>query len=141
MPAPIHEVWNFFSNPDNLNQLTPAKMHFRHVFKTDAEQVFEGMCIVHSLSPIAGVRITWVSRIVAVEPLKRFVDVQVKGPFALWHHIHAFRKVDEYTEISDILYYAMPMGFIGDIVHSVFVGDQIREIFSFRSKQLKGIFQ
>jgi ligand-binding SRPBCC domain-containing protein len=115
-------------------------MKFRDVFKSDSEKVYPGMCVVHSVAPLAGIRITWVTRIVAVEDKKRFVDTQVKGPFALWHHIHEFCEVPGGTEIRDILYYEVPFGILGDLAHNLFVKRQIRTVFLYRSERLKAMF-
>ncbi len=141
IPISKEKAWDFFSNPVNLALLTPAKMMFQNVFKPDSEYVYPGMCVVHSVVPFAGIRITWVTRIIAVEPGLRFVDTQLKGPFALWHHIHEFKAVAGGTEMKDVLYYSMPLGFLGDLAHLLFAEKQIQNIFQYRSERLMDIFK
>ncbi len=140
LPISLQESWNFFSNPENLALLTPAEMKFRHVFAPDQPQVYPGMILVHTVSPVAGVPMTWVTEITQVEPMSRFVDEQRKGPFGMWHHIHMFKEVAEGTEIRDVLYYEMPFGFLGNIAHGLFAKKQIEEIFNYRRERLKEMF-
>jgi ligand-binding SRPBCC domain-containing protein len=138
--APLEKVWDFFSRPANLARVTPTKMGLRDVYPHDAEQVYPGMCVVHSVAPLLGIRLIWVTRIVAVAPLERFVDVQASGPFALWHHIHEFRAVEGATEMNDILYYALPLGPLGDLAHTLFAKKQVAAIFAHRSQAVQQIF-
>ena len=37
-----------------------------------------------------GIPIRWRTKIVVWEPPHRFVDVQLSGPYRLWHHTHDF---------------------------------------------------
>ena len=45
---------------------------------------------------------------------RRFVDRQVKGPFRLWEHTHAFEERPDGTLIRDAVLYRMPYGPLGD---------------------------
>lgn len=140
IPIPLDEAWDFFTNPRNLAKLTPKEMNFRHVFEPDEERVYKGMYLVYKVSPLAGIPLTWVTEITEVLPRKRFVDDQIKGPFARWHHIHEFEARGDKTLIRDILYYQMPLGFLGDMAHSFFARKQVAQIFTFRKQRMKEIF-
>jgi len=140
IPIPLDEAWDFFTNPRNLAQLTPKEMNFRHVFEPDEERVYKGMYLVYKVSPLAGIPLTWVTEITEVLPKKRFVDDQIKGPFARWHHIHEFEDRGDKTLIRDVLYYQMPLGFLGDIAHSLFAKKQVAQIFTFRKERMEEIF-
>ncbi len=39
---------------------------------------------------LKAVPLNWQTRIDAWDPPRRFVDLQAKGPYALWHHTHDF---------------------------------------------------
>lgn len=138
--APLNEVWDFFSDPRNLQKITPDHMGFKHVYEPDAEKVYPGMLLVYKVSPILGIPLTWITEITQVEPQKRFVDDQVKGPFGLWHHIHEFDEVEGGTLARDILYYRMPFGILGQLAHSFTVAKQTKEIFKFRKAAVEKIF-
>lgn len=137
---PVEEAWDFFSRPANLARLTPASMGFRDVFLPDNDQIYPGMCIVHSVAPPPGIRLTWVTQILSVQPFVRFTDTQVKGPFSLWHHIHEFHPVQGGTAIRDMVYYELPLGLLGDMAHALFARKQILSIFDYRSRELHKIF-
>lgn len=138
--APLDEVWDFFTNPRNLQRITPESMNFKHEYEPDAEKVYPGMLLVYKVSPIAGIPLEWITEITEVQPKKRFVDDQRKGPFAMWHHIHEFEARGEQTLARDILYYRMPFGMLGRLAHGFTVKRQTQEIFAYRKKALKEIF-
>jgi ligand-binding SRPBCC domain-containing protein len=116
-------------------------MGFRHEFEPDAEMVYPGMLLVYKVSPLFGIPLTWVTEITEVEPKKRFVDNQRKGPFGMWHHIHEFESTSEGTLVRDLLYYKMPFGILGEMVHNLTVKKQTEEMFEFRKKALQEIFR
>jgi ligand-binding SRPBCC domain-containing protein len=62
---------------------------------------------------------TMTSAIVEYERPRRFVDEQVKGPFAAWRHEHRFEVDPEGTRVTDVVDYASPLGAIGRLVDRV----------------------
>jgi ligand-binding SRPBCC domain-containing protein len=75
-----------------------------------------------------------------VEDKKYFVDEQRFGPYAMWHHQHHFKQVPEGIEMTDIVHYKLPLGFLGDIAHSLFVKNQLKGIFDHRFKVVEEMF-
>ena len=50
----------------------------------------------------------------------RFVDMQLTGPYRLWHHTHEFRPhPDGGTVMTDTVRYALPYGPLGALAHRV----------------------
>ncbi len=78
----------------------------------------------------------WVTRIESWQPPYRFVDVQERGPYALWHHTHEFVARDGGTRIRDTVRYVMPFGILGELAHRLFVGRELSGIFDFRARKL-----
>jgi ligand-binding SRPBCC domain-containing protein len=86
------------------------------------------------------VPVHWRTRIEIVEPPKKFVDVQEKGPYALWRHSHIFKDIGGgSTEMKDRVEYAMPLGLLGEIAYHLFVARSLAQIFKFRESKLKEI--
>jgi ligand-binding SRPBCC domain-containing protein len=56
------------------------------------------------------------SRVTAFEPPDRFVDEQVRGPFAWFRHEHRFVTVTEGSIMIDDWSHASPLGWVGRIV-------------------------
>jgi ligand-binding SRPBCC domain-containing protein len=73
-------------------------------------------------------------------PPNRFVDVQLKGPYQLWHHTHTFQPRDGGTHMTDVVNYALPLGPLGAIAHALMVGRDVEGIFDFRREKIQRIF-
>jgi len=140
IPAPIEEVWDFFSKPSNLKKMTPPAAGFRMLSPCDGETLYPGMLIDHVVSPIPGIPLYWVTEIVQVDPLKSFTDRQLRGPFDIWQHRHEFHLSGQGTLIRDILHYRVGWGVLGTMANTFFVEKQIEGIFSFREEAAKRLF-
>ena len=139
IPVSIGEAWNFFSSPANLQAITPANMGFEIISKHHGERMYTGQVIEYKVSPILNIPMYWMTEITHVEELKYFIDVQRKGPYSLWHHQHNFKKFEGGVEMTDIVHYKNPMGFIGEIGNILFVKNQLKKIFEFRFKKTEEI--
>lgn len=139
--ASLATVWDFISSPKNLSVITPSKMNFRIISKTgEVEKMFPGQIIEYYISPVLDVRLHWVTEITHVKENYYFVDEQRKGPYAFWHHKHFIKEVDGGIEMTDIVHYQLPFGFLGRLVNSIFVKKQLEQIFEYRRKKLNELF-
>lgn len=129
---PLPEVFAFFSDAGNLERITPAFLHFRILSPMPVE-MRPGALIEYRIR-LFGIPFRWESVIEVWEPGVRFVDVQRKGPYALWHHTHEFLAVPGGTLVVDRVRYAMPMGILGEIGHALFVGRSLGRIFGYRRR-------
>ncbi len=132
----IDEAWEFFSSPMNLSTITPPHMNFRILSGFEEGITREGMLIAYKVSPVLGIPLTWVTKIINVDAPHSFTDTQLKGPYAEWIHTHRFRAVSGGVEMIDELKYRMPLGLLGKLVHALFVRRQIEDIFAYRYKAL-----
>ena len=66
--------------------------------------------------------------------------MSIKGPYSFWYHKHTFVKTDEGTTMNDEVIYALPYGFLGRLVHSIWVKKQLNYIFDFRAKIIEEEF-
>ena len=82
----------------------------------------------------------WLTEITHVKEGNYFVDEQRIGPYRLWYHEHRFEAVEGGTQITDQVTYVMPFGFLGEIVHAIWVGRRLKGIFDFRKKKVKELF-
>ena len=85
--ADIERVWNFFSNPNNLEELTPKNMKFE-IKNTNNYSMYAGKIISYNITPIASIPMTWVTEITQYKEKDYFIDEQRFGPYSLWHHKH-----------------------------------------------------
>ena len=138
VPRPLAEVFDFFSKAENLQELTPAFLHFR-ILSVDPAPVRKGTLIKYSLRwRIFPIR--WTTEIIEWEPPYRFVDVQLKGPYKLWHHEHRFVAEGNGTRIIDEVQYQLPFGVLGSIAHSLKVKRDVETIFAYRTEVVKRLF-
>lgn len=139
LPISLDEAWDFLSNPKNLKKITPEHMGF--IIKSGADKpLFAGQIIQYIVTPLLGIKTQWVSEITHVEHKKYFVDVQLYGPYSLWHHKHFLREIPGGVEVEDVIDYKIPLGFLGQLVHPFLVAPKLKEIFAHREKKLIEIF-
>lgn len=136
LPRPRAEVFAFFSDAANLQELTPARLHFR-LMTPPPIAMAEGALIDYRLR-VRGVPVRWRTRIAAWEPPHRFVDEQLRGPYRLWLHEHLFEEADggASTRVIDRLHYAVPGGALGTLVDRLLVRRDVEAIFAFRRERL-----
>ena len=128
---PPEEVFAFFSDAHNLEAITPAWLRFRIVTPGRIEMA-AGALIEYRLR-LHGLPIRWLTRIEEWEPGRRFVDVQVRGPYALWHHTHEFEPDgDGATVVRDRVSYALPLGPLGELARRAVVARDLDRIFDHR---------
>lgn len=135
----LEEAWEFFSNPANLNEITPEHMHFK-ITSDISSGFYPGMIITYKIKPFLGITMNWVTEISQVKDKQYFIDNQLSGPYKYWHHQHHFRATENGVEMTDILHYAAPFGLIGKLAEWLFVNRQVQHIFSFRKEKLATLF-
>ena len=139
IPITKKEAWEFLSSPKNLKTITPEYMSFDILSGAD-RPIFAGQIIQYLVTPIFGIKTKWVSEITHVEKGEYFVDVQLFGPYALWHHKHFIKEIPGGVEMEDIIDYKVPMGILGQFVHPFLVKPKLNEIFEYRRKKLIELF-
>jgi hypothetical protein len=138
VPRPLAEVFAFFSKAENLEQLTPPWLHFQ-ILTVDPTPVQKGTLIRYALRwRIFPIR--WTTEITEWEPPHRFVDLQLKGPYKLWHHEHRFISEGDGTRITDEVQYMLPFGILGSIAHAVKVKRDVETIFAYRTNAVNRLF-
>ena len=127
---PRTEVFGFFSDPRNLEAITPPWLRFR-IVDSSAPAVGLGVEFTYRMR-LHGIPLRWKSVIAEWEPEVRFVDVQLRGPYAKWHHTHTFEEIPGGTRIVDRVIYRLPLGTLGRMVAGSFVDRDIEKVFRFR---------
>lgn len=129
--VPTERAFAFYGDAGNLEPLTPPWLHFE--VTTPGELVFHPGALLDYRLKLHGVPLRWQTRIEVWESPARFVDTQVKGPYALWEHTHLFEQDgDCATVIHDRVRYAVPLGPLGAIAHRLFVRRDLERIFDYR---------
>jgi ligand-binding SRPBCC domain-containing protein len=135
----LQTCWDFFSSPANLKRITPSYMGFDVKTEVPA-QMYEGLIIAYTVKPLLGIPVEWVTEITHVKDKSFFVDEQRKGPYTMWHHEHHFKEVEGGVEMTDIVSYIIPLGFLGKLVEPFLVKPKLEEIFAYRFKIVEEVF-
>lgn len=140
LPISVKEAWNFFSNPENLQKITPENMGFNITSEFFKPEMYAGQIITYKVSPLLGIKINWMTEITQVKDMEFFIDEQRVGPYKIWHHQHHFKAIDGGVEMTDIIDYVVPLGFLGRLVEPILVRGKLKEIFDYRETQMDKMF-
>jgi ligand-binding SRPBCC domain-containing protein len=124
------DAFALFADAQNLEAITPPWLRFR-ILTPGPVEMGAGTLISYRLS-LHGVPVRWHTRIEAWEPPRRFVDVQISGPYALWHHTHEFTPAGEGTLIRDRVRFRIGFGPLGEAALRLFVRRDLERIFDYR---------
>jgi ligand-binding SRPBCC domain-containing protein len=130
LPRARDEVFAFFSEPANLESLTPRWLHFR-ILTPGPIAMGRGTVIDYRIR-VHGVPISWRSEISVWSPPSQFVDDQVRGPYRRWRHTHSFEQARGGTVVRDSVEFEVPLSF----VVGPFVRRDVEKIFAYRSQAL-----
>ena len=136
----INVVWDYFSSPDNLNEMTPTNMGFRIITQKPIPKMFLNQEIEYKVRPVLNIPLYWKTKITEVKPKEHFVDEQMKGPYSLWRHKHTFIPKGGHIEMHDRVDYALPFGILGSVAHSIYVNARLKEIFDYRATIVDKVF-
>ena len=139
IPISIDKAWSFFSNPENLKEITPKDMNFTIISGAN-RSIYSGQIIQYKVTPMLGISTKWVTEITHVKEKEYFVDEQRFGPYALWHHKHFIKEIEGGIEMEDIVDYKIPFGLLGQFAHWLFVKNKLNQIFKYREQILIKLF-
>jgi hypothetical protein len=139
VPLPRSEVFPFFEDPSNLEALTPPWLSFRILTPAPLPRG-EGAVYEYQLK-VRGLPLRWRTLIEAFEPGRRFVDRQIAGPYALWHHTHRFEDLPGGgTRLVDRVRYRVGWGLLGRIAHALWIRRDLERVFAYRREAIAARF-
>ena len=139
LPVSRERVFAFFAAAENLGRITPPEVGFS--IQTPLPIVMaEGTLIDYTIR-LHGLPMRWRTRIARWVPGEEFIDVQLRGPYAVWEHRHTFRDDDAGgTIVEDTVRYRLPLGWLGQSAEP-WVRQDVSGIFRFRVKLVQKLFQ
>ncbi len=134
---PQDETFQFFADARNLDAITPPWLRFR-ITTSGPIEMGDGTLIDYSLR-LHGFPVRWRSRIEGWSPNRMFTDVQVKGPYRSWRHVHRFTELGRSeTLVEDEVTYKVPGG---RLVHWLLVRRDLAKIFEYRRSRLPELLE
>jgi ligand-binding SRPBCC domain-containing protein len=136
LPKPRAEVFAFFADPDNLPRVTPPWLGVRRIGPPAplAPGTWFDLAITWR-----GVPFRWRTFVREYDPPFRFLDVQVRGPYARWEHRHLFLAEADGTTVEDRIVYRLPLGPLGRLAHGLLVRRQLEAVWSFRRQTVAAL--
>lgn len=137
---PVEDVFPFFADAHNLEEITPAILGFE-VLTPQPIEMRSGLILDYRLR-VRGVPIRWRTEILDWNPPRRFVDTQVRGPYRIWHHTHTFEPINgsSRTLCTDIVRYRPRGWLLAPLVNELFVQRDVEKIFMHRFTKLEEKF-
>lgn len=131
LPVSQERAFEVFANAHNLESITPPWLRFRVVtpqpIGMEVGTLIEYRLVLHAIP------VRWRTRIEAWDPPHGFVDAQVSGPYALWHHTHELEaRGEDSTLARDRVRYRIGFGPLGSLAHRLFVRRDLERIFDYR---------
>ncbi len=130
-------MFEFFSNARNLEAITPPWLDFEILSAPARMQ--RGAELRYRLG-WHGFPMHWKTVILEWQPPHAFVDLQQKGPYALWEHTHSFVAEAGGTRVIDHVRYRLPFGFLGALAHRLRVRSDVAAIFDYRARAIAAYF-
>ena len=133
LPKPRAEVFAFFADPVKVPSVMPPSLRVRLVAPPramTAGAVFDLRLVW------LGVPLRWRAFVREYDPPVRFLDVQVRGPYARWEHRHLFLVDGQGTRVEERVVYRLPLGPLGRLAHTVLVGRQLATLWAYRRRRI-----
>ena len=86
-----------------------------------------------------GLPLRMTSRITEMEPGRRFVDEQVRGPFRRFRHVHEFSGDPAGATMVDRIEFEAPLGALGRVVEKLVLARYLRQLIESRNRYLAGV--
>jgi len=133
---PRNDVFDFFSDPFNLERITPPFLRFR-VVNEPPVVISAGSRLEYRLA-LFGIRFGWQTLIEEWKPEESFIDVQLRGPYRIWRHVHTFVDLSsDRTLMLDRVDYALPGGSLAKPGRALFVAPVLKKIFDYRARMIE----
>lgn len=137
LARPVSEVFDFFCQPANLLQVTPADLNLRLLEAPPRLELGSRLTVEVRRWGLAQ---EIESRVTVFEPGVIFRDEQVRGPFRKWVHTHRFEPDVGGTRVTDEIEFEAPGGLMGLIVTVPSIERDLQKAFAYRVEQLERLF-
>jgi len=129
------EAWEFLSSPYHLNEVTPDFFNVE-IISPVPDSIYAGLMISYRMKAVFGIPMAWLSEVSHCDVPQRFIYQQRVGPFKFLSHEVRLTETEGSVVLEDILFYAMPLSWLGQLTHSLLIGDKLKRIFDVRRDYL-----
>lgn len=138
IPASSQKVYDWHARPDALLRLIPP---WDNIQVVEREPLSENSRVILNLTS-GPFSCRWIARHIHVVDGKEFADIQEKGPFRSWKHIHSFHAEREDSSIlCDSIFFRLPFGRLGKYLGKNWVRKKLARLFLFRHRIIREDFE
>jgi hypothetical protein len=135
VPTSPAATFELFSDAFALERITPPWLGFRVITPGPIEMA--AGAVIGYILRLHRVPVRWLTRIEVWDPPRRFVDLQLEGPYRLWEHTHSFIPWETGTLIVDRVRYALPVWPFGELAWLAIVRRDLERIFDYRRQAIE----
>lgn len=128
---PLEKVFAWHTREGAFERLKPPWERFEVIGRSGSIQ---NNGIVKLQTKIGPLSMKWVVRHAEYIPEKQFKDIQIKGFFPSFVHLHLFEQFGASCILEDRIEYSLPAGQIGRLAAHRFVDRNLRKIFDYRHR-------
>lgn len=130
LPVSAQEAFDWHDREGAIERLNPPWDPVEVVSKRGGIKV--GGEVTLKVGPLKQV---WRARHIDYQAGRSFTDIQVKGPFASWHHTHRMdAKTPSTCILSDEIEYQLPLAPLGEILGKTWVENKMARLFAYRHR-------
>jgi uncharacterized protein (TIGR01777 family) len=134
-PVGVERLWDWHMRPGAFERLAPPWQRLLPISLPERPEAGAEAVFKMAAGPF---RLGWQARLGPVEEPYRFVDTQVKGPFASWVHEHCMEAVgDQSSRLTDRVTYSLPLGLGSVPVFRKHGERELERLFAFRHQRMK----
>ena len=133
MNCPIDRVWEFYTDINHLEIITPTEIELKIISATSQKLIqgsefwLEGRVTIF--------RRRWHSVIKSIKPYQ-YLDEMLSGPLRKWRHLHKFNDIhinedQKQTEVIDEVDFELPHSLVGKLFEG-YVCKRLEKFFDYR---------
>ncbi len=133
LPVPVDEAFAWHERPGAFERLSPPWDKTEILERSGTIRDGDRVVLRSASSPIK-IKVVHHDYVAG----RSFSYEMIKGPFAEFHHVHAFLPDGDAASINeDQISYALPLGIVGKTLGGRFVRAQLTRMFAYRHEQLR----
>lgn len=135
----VEKAFAFHTDTNNLKLISPSSVK-TEIIRIELPMVLNSE-VELNITQYGIFKSYWKVKITRYVQNKVIGDFMVKGPFKHWYHEHIFEMKDGKTIMTDKVDYSLPLGFLGNIAHILFVKRLIQKMFEYRHRRTKSVLE
>ena len=130
MPVSARALFDWHERPGAFDRLTPAWMPVALRHREGGIRDGARVTIALPMGPIA---IPWTLGHTGYRAGEEFRDIQIRGPFRRWEHVHRMEPVSEHASVlDDRIAFALPVPPLGDLVAGWYTRMELARLLQWR---------